>query len=113
MAKQSILKIAIVVALSLAASSTVFGATTISAPTSLGGGSFTPSNKVVISVETNGTADSFDGTMYGTVSKHTAGDKNIGSNNADPKLYFKTADVTSDVITATSNMTFDTSWTAM
>lgn len=113
MAKQSILKIALVIALTMAASSTVFGATTISSSTDLGGGTFTPSNKVEISVATDGNGTSFNGTAYGAVAKHKSGDKNIGSNNVDPKLYFKTAAVTSSVITATSNMTFDTSWTAM
>jgi len=111
MARPTILKVAVVIALTMAASAAY--SATISASTDLGGGTFTPSNKVSISVATDGTANSFDGTQYGAVSKHTQGDKNIASNNSDPKLYFKTAAVTSSVITATSNMTFDTSWTSM
>lgn len=112
MAKHNVLKIAVVVAFTMAASS-AFAATTISASTDLGGGTFTPSNKVSISVNTNGTGGSFDGTGYGAISKHSAGDKNIASVSGDPKLYFKTASVSSSVITATSNMTFDTTWTSM
>lgn len=111
MAKQSILKIAVVVALTMAASAAY--AATISASTDLGGGTFTPSNKVSISVATNGTSGSFDGTQYGAVAKHSSGDKNVASNNADPKLYFKTAAVTSSVVTASSGMTFDSTWTSM
>ena len=112
MARPTILKVAVVIALTMAASA-AYSATTISASTDLGGGTFTPSNKVSISVATDGTANSFNGTAYGAVAKHGQGDKNIASNNVDPKLYFKTAAVTSTVITATSNMTFDTSWTSM
>lgn len=112
MANHNVLKIAVVIALTMAASA-AYSATTISGSTDLGGGTFTPSNKVSISVATNGTSGSFDGTSYGAVAKHGSGDKNIATNNSDPKLYFKTAAVTSSVITATSNMTFDNSWTSM
>jgi hypothetical protein len=112
MAKQSNLKIAVVIALTMAASSS-YAATSIVGATDLGGGSFTPSNKVSISVATNGTSTSFDGTSYGAVSKHSSGDKNVASNSVDSKLYFKTAAVTSSVVAASSGMTFDTSWTSM
>lgn len=111
MAKQSVLKIALVIALTMAASAAY--SADITGATDLGGGSFTPSNKVTISVQTNGTSGSFDGTQYGAVSKHSSGDKNIASNNSDPKLYFKTAAVTTSVIAASSNMTFDSTWTSM
>jgi hypothetical protein len=111
MAKQSMLKVALVIALSMAASA-AFGATSISSSTDLGGGTFTPSSKVTISVATNGTSGAFDGTSYGAIAKHGSGDKNVGSINTDPKLYFKTAAVTSSVITASTNIDFST-WTSM
>jgi hypothetical protein len=112
MARPTVLKIAVVIALTMAASA-AYSATSISGSTDLGGGTFTPSNKVTISVATDGTSGSFNGTAYGAVAKHSSGDKNIASNNADPKIYFKTADVTSSVIAASSNMTFDSTWTSM
>lgn len=111
MARPTILKVAVVIALTMAASAA--SAATITGATDLGGGTFTPSNKVKISVATDGTSGSFNGTAYGAVAKHDQGDKNIASISTDPKLYFKTAAVTSTIITASSNMTFDSSWTSM
>jgi len=104
-------KLCLVLALTMAASAAY--SATITTQTDLGGGSYTPSNKVSISVATDGATGSFNGTSYGAVAKHAQGDKNIASNSLDGKLYFKTAAVTSTVIPATSNMTFDSAWTAM
>ena len=113
MAKQSILKVALVIALTMAASS-AFAVKDIAGSTDLGGGTFTPSNKVTVQVATNGTSGSFDGTSYGAIAKHSSGDKIIGSNNSDPKLYFKTEAVGAiSSVTAASDMTFNSSWTSM
>jgi hypothetical protein len=116
MNKINLLKLALIVVLSTAASSTVYGAS-FSGSTLLGGNSFSSSNNVDISIATDGTTDLFDGNTYSAKSKHQKGDKTIGSKSNDPKLYFyggtSTAD-TSNFSAATDDEYTDTTvWTSM
>ena len=75
---------AMVVLMSMAFASSAFAATTISNSTVIGGGTFAPSAKVSIKVASTATA-------YAATSQHTNGKKQFGTNNADPKIYFKDA----------------------
>jgi hypothetical protein len=114
MAKKNLLKLALVIALSMAATS-AYSATTISVSTALGGSSFSCSNKVDIGIATDGTNTQFDGTAYSARSKHFSGDKVIATMSGDSKLYWKTRAVGSSVDAAATNDTFTATatWTSM
>ncbi len=115
MAKSTLLKLSLVVALSLAASS-VYAATEFTGATAVGGTSFSASNKVHVYGKTNGaTSGAFDSTAYGIASAHESGDKVIGSKSGDAKLYFTTTSAgaatgTASAITDTTNLS---AWTSM
>lgn len=92
MAKPTLLKLALVVVLSMAASSS-YAATGYSGATSIGGTasptSFSSSNKVTVYGNTEtATAGSFLNTSYGIASAHFAGDKAIAARSGDSSLYF-------------------------
>ncbi len=57
----------------------------ITGAVTFGGGTFSPSAKVTIK------ADS-DGQKYAAASQHINGKKQFGTNNTDPKIYFKEAE---------------------
>jgi hypothetical protein len=80
MNKQILFKVCLVAVLSLAASS-AFANTPLSGTTILGGGTFSPSKNVVINVISTTNA-------YAAVSCHQSGDRNIGTNNVDPKIAY-------------------------
>lgn len=109
------LKLALVIALSLAASS-AFAATLYTGSTSVGGSSFSASNKVSVYLATDGTSGSFDGTNYAIAGAHEAGDKVIGAKNGDSSLYFTTAAAAAATAAAsaidTTTVLLDT-WTSM
>lgn len=90
MAKQNYLKLALVIALTMAASSALATPTAYSGATSVGGTSFSSSNKVTVWCATNGTSGSFDGGVYSIRSAHVLGDKTIGSASGDARIYFQT-----------------------
>ena len=87
MAKQNYLKLAVVIVLTMAAASTSFAAAGL-VGASIGGSSFTASNKVSCYYE-----GSSDGLIYGIACGHQAGDKVIAAKSGDPMLYFKSTDV--------------------
>lgn len=110
---KNLLKIAVIFALCAAASSASYAAS-MTGTTTLGGSSFSTSNKVSLYVVTNGTSGQFDGTVYSTRSKHTQGDKVIGAISGDPKMYYSTVSTgdTSIVSGAATTDTYST-WTSM
>jgi|GEM_PF-2948391 len=120
MAKQNYLKLAVVIVLTMAATSTVYAATTtLTGTTSIGGSSFSPSNKVSCFYESDGTAtNAFDGTHYGIACGHLQGDKIIAAKDGDAKLYFATTTVGSATVGAssinhTTDLTATGTWTSM
>jgi hypothetical protein len=103
---KNMLKICFVIALTACAAS-AYGASTISSPLVLGGGTYSPSNKVTLSVDS--TANN-----YTAKSKHGAGDRIIVTNNTDPRLWYKTVNITaSNEVSATSEVLSSSSWTSM
>jgi hypothetical protein len=79
--KKNILK-AFLVLTSLAFASSAFAVTTVSSSTVIGGGTYAPSAKVTIKVISTAGA-------YAATSQHLTGKKEFGTNNQDPKIYFK------------------------
>lgn len=81
MAKKDIYKVCLVAAVVMSASSAMAAGLTSS--TVIGGGTFSPSNKVVINVKSESTA-------YAACSGHSSGDRSIFTNNSDPKMVWTT-----------------------
>ncbi len=79
MARPTIMKIALVIALTMAAGSAY--ASQISAPVAVGAGSFVPSNNVTIGVVSVAS-------MFSANSKHLNGDRIIAFTSTDAKLYY-------------------------
>lgn len=103
---KNLFKICFVIALSMCAVS-AYGACTITSPLALGGGSYSPSNKVTVTVESGTTA-------YGARSQHASGDRIIVTNNTDPKLWYKTVAVGTAASAASSTEVLSsTNWTSM
>jgi len=120
MSKKNLLKLALILVLSTAAAATSYAGTHFTGSTLLGGNSFSSSNNVDIYVATDGnTTDNqgFAGSTYTAKAKHEKGDKTIGCQATDPKLYFylgtSTAD-TSNLSASTGDVFTSTSiWTSM
>ena len=101
---KNLLKICFVAALLISASSAY--ASNITGPTVIGGGTFSPSNKVNIQAVATSVA-------YSAESKHLSGDRIIGTNNTDPKLYWPTATIGSAATAPGSATVVYTSWTTL
>ena len=114
MAKQNFLKLAVVIVLTMAASSTVHAASTIVSG-SIGGSSFNSSMKVSCYYNSNGTSGSFDGTGYGIACGHTNGDKVIAAKTSDSTLYYKSTSAMGSgaVQTAADSALATSGWTSM
>jgi uncharacterized membrane protein len=113
MAKQTFLKLAVVIVLTMAASATVHAATTI-VTTSIGGSSFNPSMKVSCYYNSDGTSSSFNGTGYGIACGHYSGDKVIAAKSSDSTLYFKTSVNSAAAFSANADSALSTTgWTSM
>lgn len=114
MSKKSLFKICFIIALATSATS-AFGANpaTIQGTVLIGGGTFSPSNKVTITYEAGPDASSASG--YAAKSKHAAGDRQLATNNVDPKMYYKTVAVTAacEASASTNVFTDPASWTSM
>jgi len=112
MAKQNYLKLAVVIVLTMAASSTVYGA---AVTTSIGGSSFNASMKVSCYYDSNGTASAFDGTSYGIACGHSSGDKVVAAKSSNSVLYFSATGAGQGAAGATvASSTLDVStWTSM
>lgn len=112
MSQKSIFKLCLIIALATSASAAYGTATTIGGNTPMGGGTYSPSNKVIVSYD-SGPASS-NASTYAARSKHAAGDREIATNNTDPKLWWKPVTVSSTVTAATSTDTFSSAaWTSM
>lgn len=83
-----------------------------SAGTSIGGGTYKPSNGVKVELYTNGTANANDGTTFAAGAANAKGKKEYATNNADPKIYSKTAGTAGDPSVSANTWTPDNTWTA-
>jgi hypothetical protein len=104
---KTLFKICFVIAAMMAFGSTAYGATSISGTTSLGGGTFAPSTNVMITVDSQPAG-------YGANSGHiTGGDRQFGTNNNSPKMYWKSKAKTDDPTTASSTTDYTSGWTSL
>lgn len=122
MARPTTLKICFVIAaLSTVAAATSYAAesTVITGPIQIGGGTFSPSNKVSINalVGPSGCDPSTATTcqQYAAKSKHASGDRIMSTNSSDPKIYYKTVTTATTLEAAdlTESFTDPANWTAM
>lgn len=127
MARPTILKICIVIAaLSCigAATSYAAGSSSITGTIVIGGGTFSPSNKVSVDVAVSGPAAGCNPSIatnpcqtYAAKSKHSSGDRISATNNSDPKTYYKTVPastaLSSSAPDVTESFTNPANWTAM
>lgn len=113
MSSKSTFKLCLIIALAMSASSAFGGnPTTISSQIVIGGGTFSPSNKVSITYEAGPTSS--NASTYAAKSKHSAGDRVIATNNSDPKIYYSQVAVSVVTPTSASTDTFGgTAWTSM
>lgn len=103
---KNLFKICLVIALTACAAA-AYGASTISEPITLGGGSYSPSNKVTVTVESSTTA-------YTAKSQHASGDRVVATNNQDPKMWYKTVAVgTAAEAASTTEVLSSSAWTSM
>ena len=100
MTRKSMLKIALTVTLTLAASAAI-AATLVTGAISMGGGSFATSNNVTIVASATTSA-------YTAASKHLNGDRTVATTNTDPKMYFTTTIPAGTPLTANDLPTFTT-----
>lgn len=113
MSTKSTFKLCLVIALTLTAASAFGASRTISGTEVIGGGTFSPSNKVSISYEAGPLAS--NASAYAARSKHAAGDRVNATNNTDPKMYWSKVDVTLAVPASASTDQFTAAgaWTSM
>lgn len=106
MARKDYMKLALVIAL-VASATSAYAVSTITSSMALGGGSFSPSNKVTIVVNSTTTA-------YAATSQHAAGDRQIATNSQEPKIWYKTVTVGKDAAAiATSDVLDSNAWTSL
>lgn len=104
---KNLLKLCFVVALMAAAASTSYaGSTSLSGSTVIGGGTYSPSNKVNIGVNSTSV-------NYAAESKHSSGDRIIGTNNVDPKMYWTTSSVGATATAPSNETAAYSSWTSL
>jgi len=78
--------------------------TSISSTVTFGGGSFAPSNKVTVKVDSSTTA-------YSATSGHTTGGtRTIGTTSADPKMYWQSKAKNAAPVDPTASLT---GWTSL
>lgn len=112
MSNKSIFKLCLVIALTVSAASAFGAATTLSGTVLIGGGTFSPSNKVTITYDAGPDASNASG--YAARSKHAAGNRVMATNNSDPKMYWSEVNVTLATPASASSDTFGgTAWTSM
>lgn len=93
-------------------STSAFAMDITSAGTSIGGGTYKPSNGVKVELYTNGSSGQNDGTTYAAGAANGKGKKEYATNNSDPKIYSKAATTAGDPSVAASTWTPDNTWTA-
>ena len=105
---KNLFKICFVAALLISAGSAYASGTNIPGTTIIGGGTFSPSNKVNIGVAS-------DGVNYCAEGKHSAGDRIIGFNNRDPRMYWSAGVVGASASTPTVTTADHTAagWTSL
>ncbi|HIJ80943.1 MAG TPA: hypothetical protein HPP76_04485 [Desulfuromonadales bacterium] len=109
MAKPTMLKLALVIALTMAASS-AYATTKFTGATAVGGTSFSSSNKVSVYAASDAV-----GSYYVVNSAHDLGDKCIAAAAGDAKLYYTTAAAgsASTIACTVVTTTVITGWTSM
>lgn len=105
---KDLLKICFIAALLLSATSAyATGSSNITTSIVLGGGTFSPSNKVNIQYYSTSTA-------YAAQSKHLNGDRLMATTGVDPKIFYKTSTTGSEAAGLTSEtMDFSSNWTSL
>lgn len=106
-------KIIILVALSMLVSASAYALEITTTGTSIGGGSYKPSNGVKVVVFTNGTAGANDGTTYAAGSANAKGKNEYATNNSDPKIYKQTAATAGTPTVSASTWAASGNWTAL
>ena len=104
MAKKDLFKICLIAAVTMSASSAF--AAGITGATQLGGGTFSPSNKVQINVVSTTTE-------YAAKSGHSSGDRTLFSSNSDPKMYWTTKTISSAPATVSGATEAVSGWTTL
>ena len=104
MSKATTLKICFTAAL-LSAAGSVYAAD-ITGTTVIGGGTFSPSNKVNIQCVSTST-------NYSAQSKHLNGDREMGTNNTDPKMYWSSKATSTSAAAPGSATVSYSSWTSL
>ena len=103
---KNLFKICFVIALTTCAAS-AYGASTISGPVTLGGGSYSPSSKVTLTVNSTIAA-------YSAKSQHASGDRIFATSNSDPKMWYKTVVVAATPeASSTTDVLSSAAWTSM
>jgi len=98
-------RIITLVAVSVFVSATAFALDITSAGTSIGGGTYKPSNGVTVKLFS-------DATTYAAGAANSKGQKEYATNNSDPKIYYKTAATAGTPSIDAKTWTPDNSWTA-
>lgn len=93
-------------------STSAFALEITSAGTSIGGGTYKPSNGVTVVLFTDGTSGENNGTKYAAGSANQKGKKEYATNNADPKIYSKVADTAGEPSVADKDWVSAEGWTA-
>ena len=106
MNKQVLFKICLVAALSACASYAFAAGTTISGTTILGGGTYSPSKSVKVICNSTTTA-------YAATSGHLSGDRTIGTNNANPKIFYTSKAISADPSAPGSTSEPFTGWSSL
>jgi len=104
MAKKDIFKVCFVAAVTMSATSAF--AAGITSSTVIGGGTYSPSNKVTINVVA--TTDA-----YVAKSGHSSGDRTIYTSNTDPKLYWTSKAIGSAPATVSGATETVSGWTTL
>ena len=120
MAKQNYLKLAVVIVLTMAATSSFATVTLLTGTTSVGGSSFAASNKVSCGYEGGTTAGAaatystsvFNATTYGIGCAHASGDKVIAAIGGDAKLYFAVSTGAGAAVSGATGIPYNQTFTA-
>lgn len=105
MSKKNLFKLCMVVALTISAVS-AYGSASIAGNTQLGGGTYSPSNKVTVFVDSTDAG-------YSATSYHVNGGKTLGTNNVGTKLFWTAKTVGSSGSTPTGTTDSFSAWTSM
>jgi hypothetical protein len=105
MTRKDIFKVCLVLAATISASS-AYANTPITGATVIGGGTFSPSNKVTINVVSTATD-------YAAKSGHSSGDRTIFTTNTDPKMVWTIKTIGSAPETVSGATETVSGWTSL